>query len=300
MSPAVEWKAESRPCPLCGVAAPNFIGMRGGNAHRRKVGVETSVVQCTRCELLYTSPTLLPIGNPYETESVESYFVHLHDGPTRARGYHYAERAEALTGRKGRMLEVGCGLGVYLDAAKERGWNVRGLDFTPAFVEAAAKRGIEVECAGPLESKFMEEQYDCILMVNILEHLYEPREVLARAFKALRPGGVLAIGVPNEGGLTAKVGNLYFKGQGKPWAMNLSPTFPPFHVIGFSPRSLKFGLRQAGFEIAELKTVRGYNDMERPATLRGKIESAALSSALLLAQQLGQGDALDCWARKPV
>ncbi len=300
MTPNIEWKAESRPCPLCGETASDLIGMRGGPAHRRQVGIETNVVMCRRCSLLYTRPTLLPMGNPYSTESVDSYFAHLSHEPTLRRGYHYAATAKSLLGAEGRMLEVGCGLGLYLQGAKEHGWEVRGIDFTPAFVESAAKRGIEVECAGPLDAKFLDEQFDCILLVNILEHLYEPREVLARVFKALRPGGVVAIGVPNERGLTARAGNLYFKGQRKPWAMNLSPTFPPFHVIGFSPRSLRFGLEQSGFEVVALDTVRGYNDMERPSTLRGRIESAALSGILRTAQLMGQGDALDCWARRPI
>ncbi|MDP2270215.1 MAG: methyltransferase domain-containing protein [Archangium sp.] len=299
-SKSVRWRAESRPCPLCAETDSSVLGMRGGSAHRRQVGIETNVVRCKRCNLLYTRPTLVPDGNPYEEESVDSYFAHLHDDITLARGYHYAETAQKLLGAPGRMLEVGCGLGLYLQGARERGWKVRGVDFTSAFVESAAKRGIEVECAGPLDSKFLDEQYDCILLVNILEHLYEPREVLARVFKALRPGGVVAIGVPNELGLTARAGNLYFKTQGKPWAMNLSPTFPPFHVIGFSPQSLRFGLEQAGLEVVALETVLGYNDMEKATTLRGRVESAALSAILRTAQVIGQGDALDCWARRPL
>jgi SAM-dependent methyltransferase len=294
----VEWRAESRPCPLCAETASTLVGMRGGEAHRRALGVETCVVQCKRCSLLYTRPTLIPQQNPYEEESAD-YFVNQHHEPTIRRGYHYAETAQKLLGMKGRMLEVGCGQGFYLQGAAERGWSVRGIDFTPAFVESAARRGIEVETAGPLESRFLDEQYDCILLVNILEHLYEPREVLARVAKALRPGGVVAIGVPNELGLTARAGNLYFKTQQKPWAMNLSPTFPPFHVIGFSPQSLRFGLEQAGLEVVALDTVAGSNDMERPTTLRGQIEWRALSAVLKTAQLIGQGDALDCWARKP-
>ena len=135
--------------------------------------------------------------------------------------------------------------------------------------------------------------------MNILEHLYEPRTVLERVFNALRPGGVIAIGVPNALGLTARCGNAYFRAQGKPWAMNLSPSFTPFHVIGFSPTSLRFGLEHTGFEIVALDTVRGFNDMEKPSPLRGRVESAALSAILKTAQVVGQGDALDCWARRP-
>ncbi|MEW5739582.1 MAG: class I SAM-dependent methyltransferase [Myxococcota bacterium] len=229
-----------------------------------------------------------------------SCFANFNEEPSRRQGWKYAATAARYVGRPGRMLEVGCGLGLFLEAARERGWSPRGIDFTPAFVERARARGIEVECAAPLEATFLDEQYECVLLLNILEHLYEPVEVLRQVFSALRPGGVVAIGVPNEGGLTARVGNLDFRAQGRPWAMNLSPTFPPFHVVGFSPESLRFALELVGFEVLALETVAGHNDMQPGQGPKARIESTALSAVLRAASALGRGDAIDCWARRPV
>ena len=197
------------------------------------------------------------------------------------------------------MLEVGCGLGFFLEGARENGWSVRGVDMTPEYVDAGRKRGLDIENADIANSAYLREQYDCILMLNILEHVYDPRQTLERIYAALKPGGVVVLGVPNELGLTARVGNLYLRTKGRGWSMNMSPTFTPFHVIGFSKKSLRFGLERAGFEVVSLITTRGYNDMEKPKSLRASVEYYGLSAVLKTAELLNMGDALNCWARRP-
>ena len=64
----------------------------------------------------------------------------------------------------------------------------------------------------------------------------------------MRPGGFVMLDVPNEKGLFFKAGNLYQKARGRRWCVNLAPTFSPFHVFGFSPRSLRKLLAKHGLE----------------------------------------------------
>jgi hypothetical protein len=76
---------------------------------------------------------------------------------------------------------------------------------------------------------------------RLLEHLYDPADCLRR----VHDGGLVFIDVPNECSLFTRLGNAYMRLRGRPWAVNLSPTFPPFHVVGFCPSSLRRLLRRA-------------------------------------------------------
>ena len=108
--------------------------------------------------------------------------------------------------------------------------------------------------SNPIENcKSLDETYDVVLLAAILEHLYDPMETLRRVRNALRPGGLLFVDVPNEASLTMRIGNIYMRARGRNWAINLSPTFPPFHVVGFSPASLRKALNSVGFDIHSLE-----------------------------------------------
>ncbi len=114
---------------------------------------------------------------------------------------------------------------------------------------------MRVEVADALVAQSLSEEWDVILLAAVLEHLYEPMPVLRRVRDALRPGGLVYIDVPNECALYTRVGNLYQRLRGRDWAVNLSPTFPPFHVVGFCPESLKRALQTAGLRDGERRSV---------------------------------------------
>jgi SAM-dependent methyltransferase len=295
LGPAVRWRADERPCPACGTDAFRLLGRRGGSAHRDGAGLETRVVRCRACHLVYQRPTLLPDGNPYAAFEAEEYFA-IQGGADRSDvGERLAERMEALLGRKGRLLELGCGRGALLAGARRRGWEVRGVDMTPGFSEQA-RPGVEIEVA-PLESaRSLDERYDAVWLAAVLEHVYEPARCLARVRAALAPGGVAFIDVPNECGLRSRLGNLYMRLRGRDWAVNLSPSFPPFHVVGFCPRSLARLLRATGFRIAELTLDAWRDALPARAGAWGRLESAGHRAVIRLAARLGSGDGITCWA----
>lgn len=297
----VNWIAENRPCPICGSSLFRAVGLRGGIAHRSGSGVPTLVVRCTKCDAFYCSPTLIPDKNPYTQQSSDTYFSSVDPASSVETGKKYAAMAEKLLGHTGTMLEVGCGLGYFLSGAAQRNWVTSGVDFTSTFVEQARARGLTVECAAPETSRLLlEGQYDCILALNFLEHVYNPMTVIRLIATALKPGGVLAIGVPNEAGLTAAVGNAYFRARGRQWSMNMSPTFPPFHVVGFTPTALRYALSSVGLSVVSFETVAGVNENPAPSGLLARLEDAAIGTAQKIGARIGRGDAIDCWARKSV
>ena len=270
--------------------------MRGGLAHREGKGVETSVVQCVDCEVIYTNPTLIPESNPYAEETAEEYFQ-LHDWNRKVtNGEFLAAVAESVLGRPGSMLELGCGRGELLVGAANRGWTVYGVEMTESYAEIAQSKGVRIECSSIQQCKSLGRTYDVILLAAILEHLYDPVETLKKVRDALRPGGLVFVDVPNESSLTMRIGNLYLRARGHDWVMNLSPTFSPFHVVGFSPASLSRTLKSAGFRIHKLEVPRWNNALAQGKGLRQKVERLAFGAVQAAGAYIGMGDGITCWA----
>ncbi len=108
----------------------------------------------------------------------------------------------------GRLLEVGCGHGLLLDEARRRGYETTGLELSGA--AAAHGRdvlGLDVRRT-PIEAFVAEpgqrERYDAVLLVDVLEHLADPRAMLAHCQDLLAPGGVLAVVTPDPASVAAR------------------------------------------------------------------------------------------------
>lgn len=292
----VVWRSEFRACPVCASEKRKILGLRGGQAHRAGKGVETSIVKGLDCDLLYTYPTLLPESNPYECESAEEYFQ-IHDSEKKIeQGAEWAKFAESIQGDKGKMLKIGCGRGEHLVGAAKCGWEVHGIEMTPEYAGIAQEAGIEIEISPVEESLYLKEKYDVILLAAILEHLYEPLVTLKKIREALRPGGLLFIDVPNELSLTMRAGNLFMKARGRKWVVNMSPTFAPYHVVGFSPQSLKSALEKTGFRIHTLELPRWLNPVRKNGGLAKKTEYYVFEAVQRIGSVLGMRDGIVCWA----
>ncbi len=291
------WQPNDSVCPLCDSSRRRFIGRRGGAAHRQGAGVITNVVRCSGCGAYYTHPTLIPASNPYADEQPAAYF-RIHDSEKkRMTGRRLAAAAESMLGRKGSLLELGCGRGELLEGARDEGWAVSGIEMTPSFAAVAEARGVTIE-RSPVESaEILNRQFDVVLCAAILEHLYRPADVLRKVRRALPVGGLIFIDVPNEASLVMTLGNLYMRARGRDWSVNLSPTFPPFHVVGFTPGSLRQVLRANGFTVIQMTKPRWSNVLPSPRGLTDQIEHRGLTAASWLGSKLGVGDGICCWAR---
>jgi 2-polyprenyl-3-methyl-5-hydroxy-6-metoxy-1,4-benzoquinol methylase len=114
---------------------------------------------------------------------------------------------ESVAGaRRGRVLDVGCGRGLLLEAFRRRGWDVQGTELTEKAARYAQQvAGVPVEIGQLEEIGFPESHFDAITMWHVLEHVHDPRVVLAEVSRILKPGGVLLVGVPNFSGFEARL-----------------------------------------------------------------------------------------------
>lgn len=288
-------------CPVCEVSPTKRLGRRGGAAHREGRGVECEVWRCGGCGLVFPNPMPVPVGGAEQHYGVppDDYFENHDMGDKLAAAAAMLERASALTGGAGRLLDVGSGRGELLLAARRAGWQAVGVDPSPAFARYAARySGVEVREEPVERCGFESESFDVIILAAVLEHLYNPDETVRELARLLRRGGALYVDVPNEQGLYFRAGNLYQRLRGRDWVVNTAPTFEPFHVFGFSPKSLRALLAKHGLTPVDWHVYGGTAMVGARGGLVGSFEQLAARAVTKLSNVGSLGTYIEAWAVK--
>jgi 2-polyprenyl-3-methyl-5-hydroxy-6-metoxy-1,4-benzoquinol methylase len=208
------------------------------------LGVHDDILECPRCGLLSSRPTLTPdeIVARYEEVVDEEY---LSEEAERRDLFNWvSERMDGFYVPGRRLLEVGANVGLFLAVAKEHGWDAFGIEPSSWAVEQGRERfGVDLE-QGAIETLEVEPgSVDALVMLDVLEHLVDP----AAALRLLRPvmadQGVFALATVNVEGLHGRL-------RGGDW-----PWFIRSHLHYFRPATLTKMLADAGFEAVEWSVV---------------------------------------------
>lgn len=290
-------------CPVCDSNQTKFMGWRGGRAHHAGAGVETAIVRCLDCSHQYPNPMPFPTSGGLDDLYVnaDEYFRGHSVDAKKELGIRLLTQFEEKLGRKGRFLDVGCAAGEFLWAAKELGWEYEGVDPSTEFIRIG-KEKLDVEGKACIlqDAEFADDYFDAVTMSSVLEHIYDPYDLLVEIRRVLRPGGYFWFDAPNEDGLYMRAGNFYMKLQRRDWVVSLAPTFPPFHVQGFNPESLKFLTDRVGFEIESLKIFGDVWEFTGEKSLRKKLEFAAARGLTWFSNLIDKGPYMEAWAKKPL
>jgi len=288
-------------CPICEVSQLSRLGRRGGLAHRAGLGVECEVWCCRRCGLIFPNPMPFPVGGLEQHYGVEAdnYFEqHLREDKDLSSSSLLTQAEELIQG-KGKLLDIGAGRGELLRAARNAGWEVEGIEPSSQFAQVAADYSGARIRSEPLEQcGFPDGSFDCVVLAAVLEHLHNPDETVREIARILRPGGVVFLDVPNEHGLYFKIGNLYQKLRGRNWVVNIAPTFSPFHLFGFGPRSLRALLAKHGLEPLRWQVYPGRSMVPSRSGIAGKLETVAARAVTALSRLDSLGTYIETWAIK--
>jgi SAM-dependent methyltransferase len=188
-----------------------------------------SILACRACGFGQTSP---------QPANLDAYYAEYHGKRHGFTADYCARRRvgwlEKSAKTRGRVLDIGCGEGTFLDEAIECGWHGVGTE-----LNYAKFQDLEVyENLAAVKAKYGARFFDAVTMWHTLEHFRNPREILLAAFALLAPGGVLLVAVPDAGGLQART-------FGKFW-LHLDV---PRHLFHFNFESLKTLLKECGFEV---------------------------------------------------
>jgi len=149
---------------------------------------------------------------------------------------------ERMLPERGRLLDFGCGSGVFFERAQLRGWDAHGTELGVWARQAADMRQLKNLHIGTLtELSFPTESFDVVHAAQVFEHLARPKIELAEIRRIMRPGGVLYIDVPNYRTLSIVLGRDDFM-------LNE----PPQHVNYFMPSTIRSMLASNGFAVHEV------------------------------------------------
>src|SRR4051812_12824099 len=188
----------------------------------------------------------------------------------RATARAVLERLERHVPR-GTLLDLGSWVGFLLAEARERGWDVVGVEpseFASAY--ARDRLGLDVRRADLLSADLGDRRFDAVVLGDVIEHLPRPGEALDHIAGRLTPGGALCLMVPDAGSRLARA-------MGARW-WSVIPT----HVQYFTRSSLATLLRRHGYEVLDVTTqpkaftvryylsrIEGYSEPAGRALVRG-------------------------------
>lgn len=225
-------------CPACGGSVFTEWGRRP----------PYSILQCAACGLGATLPA------PSEGQLAEVN-KRIYGGEQRAAVYssrekEFGQRYAAQIARikrfkpAGSLLDLGCNIGMFMKAARASGFSVTGVEMNASCAAYGREKfGLDIRSASLEGAAFPAGSFDVITMLDVLEHVPDPRALLAGAFRALRPGGLLVAQSPNLNSFMARLTR-----------ENWSWLTPPDHLYHFTPEALSRLLACRGFRVVETRT----------------------------------------------
>jgi len=208
------------------------------------------LVTCGECGHIYQNPrpTEASIDHYYPPD-YHPFQTAIEDEPARLRraerGYGRWRACMAVhraAGQPGKILDIGCATGIFLDGMRSMGWQTYGVEPSASAAEYARARFRLDVFQGRLERAHIATCiFDVITLWDVFEHVHEPGQILDEIARILRPGGLLILSLPNPDSLEARL-------LGRDWVgWDL-----PRHLNLFRPAQLRLLLARRGFVVERI------------------------------------------------
>lgn len=235
-------------CNLCGYRETQPFCPQNGRG----------LVQCQNCGLVYVGQQ----PDPEELYALygETYFHNDESGEVGYTNYIKDETNIRKTVNRrfdhiekfvqpGKMIDIGCAMGFFIDEASKRGWQVEGMDVSHFAVEYVKERFGHNVYQGSLDTLELEEgAYDLVTMYDVIEHVPDPKAYMMRVASLLRSGGIFELATPDVDSIPAKL-------TGKRW---IGYKLSEEHVYYFSVNTLRQMLDYAGFDVVHVRHIGKY------------------------------------------
>jgi len=199
--------------------------------------------RCLNCKVtfLYPVPETEKI---YNRDYFEKWYLKYYD-ERKQYFKNLIEKLKSYIPKKGKILDIGCGAGIFLDIMKEMGWNVYSQDISSFAVKYCKNKGYTVY--KNLSEISTEGTFNLITMFDVIAHIPDPLHYLEKVYKLLKEDGVLVIKTPYYSNFLFKTAKfLAFTGRSR------SLLHIPAQIYHFNPFSLKKILEIERFLIKDI------------------------------------------------
>lgn len=300
-------------CPLCNFGLRTSKGFRGPKTHSIAHSFNTTkrlaekldkiqVYECRQCGLLYCDP--VPVYDQRATSIIyDEEYCNRHKTITEAeatinssvrRLVELNNKIRSVTQQPAEFLDVGAGLGFMMTAARRLGWHATGIDLSETVCNYALQiTGETVLPYSIFDDRLEEGKFDIISLMGILEHVNDPGAFFSRVLSLLKKGACIYLDVPNEKALVMRIGN-HFKPSGQ--TIHLSPSADPFHLVGFSPKTIHYLAKDFKLDIVYYKMSPVH--LKTPASLMQRIKVKTMNLVDLISASINEGSEMFVVFRK--
>jgi SAM-dependent methyltransferase len=199
-----------------------------------------------------------------EDAEVTPFYAAMDDPAYEAtRPFRARQAIELLEGlplgvRGSRLLDVGAASGVLVEQATRLGWEAEGIEPSAWLADKARERGLSVR-TGTLPHPALTPPYDVVTLVDVIEHVTDPRGLVEEAHRLLRPGGLLLVVTPDVSSFAARALGPRW------WHYRIA------HVGYFSPSTLDALLSTSGFVLEGWSRPAWYFSVDHVRTLTARL-----------------------------
>jgi SAM-dependent methyltransferase len=210
---------------------------------------KSNVYICNNCGHSFLSPVL-------KGEIITDYYTILNSEYFDKEPIHYRQKDDLKIFNRiydikssGKVLEIGCGNGFLLNLFKGKGYECIGIEPSPKAANyAKEKLGLNVLNQLLDQNTFDESQFDVILLMDVIEHLYHPNELMQICNKILKKDGILVILTGDINAINAKL-----------WQEKWYYFYSWEHISFFSKKSLLYLTKRNGFSLLSIRSVSHIN-----------------------------------------
>ncbi len=224
-------------CNLCGSREKRLVMVKDG----------TNIVMCKSCSLVYCEdqPSKKGIKELYNSGEFSPTSYYTKSEKTDRKVFTMMIRKANKYANPGKMLDLGCNIGTFMDVAAVGGWTVSGIEINKSAADLCSKKHDDVEC-GYIEKKtYKKDSFDAVNMGDVIEHLQDPDSMLKLVNKILKPEGILIISTPDI----------------SKWAARRFQVKPGEHLFYFNKRTMKAMLEKNDFEVLEICNYSPYKNL---------------------------------------
>jgi 2-polyprenyl-3-methyl-5-hydroxy-6-metoxy-1,4-benzoquinol methylase len=297
-----EYELRTIACPICDRRDARPLGVRGGQHQRYDLGFESTIYRCRGCGLMYPNPLPIPKDPSSAYGDPEEYFQQHDPEEKKHSALTLVREAGRRTGSSHpSILDIGSGRGEVIWAAEQIGCSAAvGLELSDRMIEdARTQLGVSLRRATVEEfaAEHSNEPFDAVIAAAVLEHVYDPDSFIRAVAQLLRPGGALFLTLPREPSLLTWSATAAQRIRRRRKVYYLAPTWEPFHLFGFNPRSVKALLAKYGLSIEEIHVRAKPLIPARPGDRRDAIGAFIGRQLVRIGNLTRSAPNMDLWAR---
>jgi len=270
----------------------NFCGKKGNPVWSEN---NYEVLKCNSCGLIW-------LGKGRQSKDIslydESYFNKWYIKHEDRRKQYFKLKIkeiekmypiDSFKSANKKVLDVGCGVGLFLEAAKENGWECYGLETSQFAADYSRKKlKIDVYSDDLLRASIPENCFDLITMWDVVAHVNDPKGYLLKIKQLLKPKGMLVIKTPDHPQVLfglAKIISFFRQSKGL--------VHVPAQIYHFNVRSLKNNLEKLGYRVMKIEKTK---EALRSNWTNSKIKNLIIHFSILLMKIFGVSESIIIYA----